>query len=316
MFLQGQSNLFQSLFDNEKEMLLALVSKDEAFDLLGNKEKIKKLTYKEKIEFEQLQKDIDSLEIEEVGTLPGEIYCTKNNGTNPLRLKYSNDYGQSFTYRDIFLPGVAHYYGECDIHRGTEPGEIYLVVWPEYDSVILFHSFDYGQTLTLQSYMLITYDELFYTPGRTPGTFYYVRRQICGTPPRLNSCLFIYFSRDYGVTFTTNFYFLDSVFTGVPQKEILSQLKVFPNPATDLLNFKFDSKLPDCEYKIILYDLVGKPVAEAILPKGHMQVTMDTRNLATGIYCYSITNTSNAGFPNIGIWGTQPKLRGKIIINR
>lgn len=35
--------IFQSLFKDEKEMLLALVSKDEAFDLLGNKEKIEKM---------------------------------------------------------------------------------------------------------------------------------------------------------------------------------------------------------------------------------------------------------------------------------
>lgn len=259
-----------------------------------------------------LQSHTDSLQIEDVGTLPGEIYCTVHNSMNPFELIYSNDYGQTFTFNQISLPGIPQYYYECDIHRGTEPGEIYFVVWKAPDTVVLFHSMDYGQTLTFQSYMLITYDELFYTAGRTPGTFYYIRRQICG----FNSCLFIYFSRDYGVTFTTNYYLLDSLFTGVPQKEILTQLKVFPNPATDLLSFRFENKLPDCEYRITLYDLVGKPKIEAILPKGQSQINIDTRKLPAGMYCYKATSDNNQSFLNKPDEIAKSSFRGKILISK
>jgi hypothetical protein len=263
-----------------------------------------------------LQSNTDSLQIEEVGTLPGEIYMTIHKSTNPFTLIYSNDYGQTFTFRQIPIPGMGHYFAEGDIHRGTQPGEIYLVVWQSHDTVALFHSFDYGQTLTFQSYMLITYDDLYYTPGRTPGTFYYVRRQNCGTPPRLNSCLWIYFSRDYGVTFTTYYYDLDSVFTGVPQKEILSQLKVFPDPASDRVTFRFENKQPDYDSKITLYDIIGKPVLEGILPKGQLEVTLNTQNLPAGIYCYSVISDKLATLTYKSSAVSQANSHGKILITR
>lgn len=262
-----------------------------------------------------LQSNTDSLQIEEVGTLPGEIYCTIHNSRNPFTLAYSSDYGQTFSFRDIPIPGMGVGFDECDIHRGTEPGEIYLVVWKTFDTVALFHSFDYGQTLTFQGYMLETNDALYYTAGRAPGTFYYVEWMICETTGDY-SCLWIYFSRDYGVTFTTYYYDLDSVFTGIPQQEIISQLKVFPNPANDRVTFKLGDKLPDYDSKVTLYDLIGKPVLEGILPKGQLEVTLSTKKLPAGIYCYSITSDKISLLSAKNSMKSQESFHGKIIINR
>lgn len=258
----------------------------------------------------------DSLTLQDVGTLPGEVYCFKEvNEPRPIKLAYSNDFGQSFSVSFINIPGIP-YFDECDLQRGTQPGELYFVIWIHYDSIALFHSFDYGQTLTFQSYMLYTTDEVLFTAGRTPGTFYYVRREICGTPPCLHSCLWIYFSRDYGVTFTTYYHDLDSTYTGVSPKEIVPELKIYPNPATDRVTFRFGGKLPVGDSKITIYDLIGRPVAERILPKGQSQVTLDTRNLVAGLYCYRVTNDNYAISSNAPLGDMQSSIYGKILITR
>jgi len=262
-----------------------------------------------------LQSIRDSLTLQEVGTLPGEVYCYKGPPMRPLGLAYSNDYGQNFTVSFINIPGIP-LYDECDLQRGTQPGELFFVIWKNVDTVALFHSFDYGQTLTFQSYMLYTRDELLYTAGRTPGTFYYVRRVIGGTPPCLHSYLWIYFSRDYGVTFTTYYHDLDSTFTGVSSKVIVPELKIYPNHATNIVTFRFGGELPDCDSKITLYDLIGKPVAEGILPKGQLEITLDTRKLEAGLYCYGIISNKYAASSNTPAGVSQATLHGKILITR
>ena len=235
------------------------------------------------------QSDNDSLQLRDVGTLPGELYSTQHAGYNPLKLAYSNDYGQTFSITEIPLPGILPMYDECDIHRGTEPGELYITVWKNLDSIALFHSFDYGHTLELKNQIHFTSSEMWFTAGRTPGSFYYVHREICGTPPCYHSCIWIYFSRDYGVTFTTYFHNLDSVYTGVSSaQEGLAEPKVFPNPATNRVTFRLGEPLPEKSARVTLYDLFGKPVAEALLPQGASEITMDTQNLAAGIYFYEI----------------------------
>jgi hypothetical protein len=261
-----------------------------------------------------LQSNNIALRLEDVGTLPGEVYCIVDTGySNPVKLAYSSDYGQTFSIRNVPIPGMGVWFAECDIHRGTQPGEIYFAIWESIDSVALFHSFDYGQTLSFQGYMLDTYEELYATAGRTPGTFYYVR---WASSEDNYALLWIYFSRDYGVTFTTYYYDLDSVFTGLPQKEILSQLKIFPNPASDRVTFRLGDKLPDYDSKITLYDLIGKPVLEGILPKGQLEVTLSTKKLPAGIYCYSITSDKISLLSAKNSMKSQESFHGKIIINR
>ncbi|MCK9218946.1 MAG: T9SS type A sorting domain-containing protein [Bacteroidales bacterium] len=248
----------------------------------------------------------DSLRLQEVGTLPGELFWTKGMGDNPIKLAYSNDYGQSFTLSNVTLPVIPiqmNVFNDCDIHRGTLPGELYFVIWKRYDSIMLFHTFNYGQTVTFQGYMFQTTDEVLYTAGRTPGTFYYVRREICGTPPCLHSCLWIYFSRDYGMTFTTYFHDLDSLYTGIARKEVLPEIKVFPNPANERITFRCGGPQPVGNTYIRIYNLLGKSVTEGILPKGQPEITMDVRNLAPGIYYYDILYN-------------QHRQNGKIVISK
>lgn len=242
-----------------------------------------------------MQSNDNTYYLQDVGVNPGELFMIKGViGLNPMTLGYINDYGQTFINREILLPGMPSILNDISVHRGTLPGELYIVAWNWVDTIALFHSFDYGQTVTLQSFMLQTTDEVLYTPGRAPGAFYYARREICGTPPFLHSCLWIYFSRDYGVTFTTYFHDLDSVYTGINYSEIQPQLNVFPNPPDDHLNFKFYEEMSNCDINISLFDLTGKQVAYCILRKGKREICMDVRNLPVGLYYYRLFFTKSA----------------------
>lgn len=57
----------------------------------------------------------------------------------------------------------------------------------------------------------------------TPGSFYYARREICGSTLFQHSCIWIYFSCDYGVTFITFYHELDSLYPGIALNEPLPQ---------------------------------------------------------------------------------------------
>jgi len=240
---------------------------------------------------------------QDVGTLPGEFYSIQRPYGNPLHLAYSDDYGQTFTIKDVTFPGNFTLFDDCDIDRGTEPGELYFSIWLNYDSIALFHSFDYGQTVTFQSYFLQTWDEVFYTAGRTPGTYYIIRREICGTPPCLHSCLWVNFSRDYGVTFTTYFHDLDSTFTGLPREISLPELKVYPNPAKDQVTFQFNEEVRNAETHLCVFDLEGKLMDEKLIEPGAREIILDTRRYAPGIYCYMLNQAT-------------PGAQGKFVIVR
>ncbi len=238
-----------------------------------------------------LQSTNDTLLLQDVGALPGEVYAAKKIGWNPLKLAYSNDYGETFSITDVTFPGLPGMYDYCDIHRGTAPGELYFVIWKSYWEIALYHTFDYGQTVTLQSERDQNYDEILYTAGRTPGTFYYARREVCGPTPFQHSCIWIYFSRDYGVTFTTYYHELDSLYTAVDRNEVLPKPTIFPNPSREKITIKLPGILKSCNTHITLYDIFGRVVASVTVTSGSSEVTLDTSQFAPGSYlCELVLN--------------------------
>jgi len=230
------------------------------------------------------QNSDDSLELREVGTLPGELYCynwTTMHG--PLGLAYSNDYGLTFTTSYLEFPG-APVFDECMIYRGAEPGEIYFVIWIMNVEIYLFHSFDYGQTITFQSQLPYPNGEMLYTGGRTPGTFYIIQRFF----PYDHSILYIYFSRDYGVTYTTYIHDLDSTYTQIPtQSTPLQPFSCFPNPASNFI--QIDLQHPQSEYQVSLWDMQGNIRVSSVLPVGRKQIRLDVSDFHPGIYLLKVT---------------------------
>src|ERR1035437_6400663 len=225
----------------------------------------------------------DSLPIQEVGTLPGELYAYKqiNPSDRPIGLAFSHDYGQTFSVSNLIIPGNP-LFDECDLTRGTLPGELYLVVWYDRFHAALYHSFDYGQTITLQSDMPQTLDELLFTAGRTPGTFYYVRREVVET----YSWLWIYFSRDYGVTFTTYFHDLNSTYTEISPKGNLPDLRIFPNPAKNKIHIE-STKGNENEISVTILTITGDQMIEQRF-RNQSQMEMDITNLSAGVYFVKI----------------------------
>lgn len=77
--------------------------------------------------------------------------------------------------------------------------------------------------------------------------------------------------------------------------------QVFPNPASDKVTFSFGALPPVKDARIILYDLFGKQVVQEISLQGKTEVTVDTKNLLTGIYFYTLTNGTNSRTGKIAV---------------
>jgi hypothetical protein len=240
-----------------------------------------------------LQASTSPSDLQDVGVVPGEVFAKQSpSGTNPLHLAYSSDFGQTFIVSDVTLPINYQYYDWLDISRGTDPGELYFIVWVHYDSIAVLHSFDYGQTVTLQSWFLQTTDEIFYTAGRTPGSFYIARREICGTPPCLHSCLWIFFSRDYGVTYTTYFHDLDSTYTSSPVVLDPYNISVYPNPASDFLTVEVNPGSPGASIELV--NILGDVILQTKMNINDTRQTLDVRDLPKGVYLVQVTQVKGS----------------------
>ncbi len=230
-----------------------------------------------------LQISNDSIRLREVGTLPGELYGIRSFFENgPLGLAYSNDFGQTFTSSYLEFPGVP-LFDECMIYRGAEPGEIYFVIWISNAETYLFHTFDYGQTITFQSQLPYPSVEDLYTAGRTPGTFYVVQRSFV-----THSVLYIFFSRDYGVTYTTYVHILDSTYTATPEIDMPGQtIQCYPNPVAAKLTVELPGNTD--ETNIQLLDLTGCLQLTTSIRTGQRKAIVDVSSLKRGIYLLKVT---------------------------
>ena len=254
------------------------------------------------------QLSVDSVYPHDVGVLPGELFGLKYPYYNgPLGLAYSNDFGQSFSVSLINFPG-APIFQYCQVHRGTQAGELFFFVLKTFDTIYIYHSYDYGQNLTLKNiipYSIGGSDETYCTAGRAPGSVYIVRRGVCDLMFNPHTCLWIDFSRDYGVTFTTFYHEFDSTYTAVRPEPGNKDFRVFPNPTRDKLvielsdsrNMPFDPKIlsksstnqngPNAV--IELFDTHGIKVFEEEIPITTTRWTIDVSCWKKGLYYLRLT---------------------------
>ena len=233
----------------------------------------------------------------EVGSEPGEVYGLDGLAGVQYFLHYSHDYGSTFT--DIPIDtSVAFYSIEGnypEIHRGTGPGEVYLVSWWLYSKYRIYHSTDTGQNFVLKyesDNINLSSWGVQYTAGREPGTFY-VKRSTAD-PTGSHMLLYIDFSTDDGETFTTYFHDLGD-FVGINDDSIKKRLEVsqnVPNPFNDMTIIYF--YLPSVTKKTLIqiFNLKGVLLREAEVT-GQNQYTWDGKDnhntrLTSGIYLYRI----------------------------
>jgi hypothetical protein len=230
-----------------------------------------------------------ALNLIDVGTQPGEVYSMLwPYYYDTIAICYSNNFGESFSvfYQDTnLLSGLGKYIWS----RGTFPGELYLAALDGNHSYHIFYSNDYGHTLTLKCItepIFTDWPAVSFTAGNVPGTCYLMRYHHCMLS---YADLWIYYSNDYGASFTTYYHQLDSLLTGIARREIAPQISVYPNPAGNQVTFRIGGALRKDDIQVTIYDLFGKKVDEATIQREISEITMDTRDLDTGVYFYHLT---------------------------
>jgi len=226
----------------------------------------------------------DSLEIVDVGVNPGELYFAGYGSDTIINVVTSLDYGITYQSHKIKVPNYINYH----LRHGPSSGEFYLLVYdsPFEDYFYIYHVTDYGNNVTFQQ----THENcggLFksYTAGRKPGTFYVARRST------YDPTLYLDYSSDYGVTFTTYTHYLDSAYTGIVNKDLPLNIKVYPNPFTTQLNIE----LPiDNQYlNMQLLNFLGQVCFEQAILSGSEKVVINIPILVTGIYFIRLTTRDN-----------------------
>ena len=81
-----------------------------------------------------------------------------------------------------------------------------------------------------------------------------------------------------------------------------TSLLVYPNPTNDIVNFKFNSPIPE-QLKIELYDVIGRKIRSTNFQQNHeiKEVQMNLFDLASGMYFYNV------------VIGSERKFVGKIV---
>lgn len=75
---------------------------------------------------------------------------------------------------------------------------------------------------------------------------------------------------------------------GKTQAEKENPVKVFPNPAKNILNIQFEETIK-ADAQIHIYNNMGSLVLSAEINKGNAVKTIDVSQLQSGLYFYSVT---------------------------
>jgi hypothetical protein len=82
--------------------------------------------------------------------------------------------------------------------------------------------------------------------------------------------------------------------------EVVSNLRVYPNPAEDLLNVQFNAAVA-ARMSLRMVNSLGQVVVEENLGQisGQKTLTLQTSNLASGVYALSLTNGTQVQLVNV-----------------
>lgn len=74
----------------------------------------------------------------------------------------------------------------------------------------------------------------------------------------------------------------------VAPKEEYSQLKIYPNPATDYFALEYNVQKPYLELSVVIIDITGKKVFSKLLPGQKSQLLIDIRDFKPGFYMINL----------------------------
>ncbi|MCX6234521.1 MAG: T9SS type A sorting domain-containing protein [Bacteroidetes bacterium] len=237
-----------------------------------------------------------TIPIPEIGFFDGEFFGINGDAGVGFELIHTID--NTNTYTEIPIDSSVAFWEISgrypQISRGTEPGELYLVSWwPDYHYKI-FYSIDTGYSWTrkFESGGIGLDWSLRYSAGRQPGSFYVFRSTLDLT---LNHRLYyIDYSDDYGVTFTTYFHELDSLFTSVVSiYKTDFKLSASPNPFSGKTTLAFELSENWKAPILNIYNIHGILIRQFDIT-GKKSQQWDGRdskgnNVPAGIYLYNIS---------------------------
>ncbi len=226
--------------------------------------------------FDTLPLSSSSGVLHDVGANPGELYFIGGSTDSVVTVNTSEDYGATLQSHQIKLNCSPSFF---DIRRGTSPGEYYLLVWDDLgmEYFYIYHATAYGDTVTFQrKYECGTWFSTTYTAGRKPGSFYVARRSLYFPD------LYIDYSTDYGLTFTTCYHYLDSTYTGATPAPVAGEITLFPNPAIDLVTIT-STHGPEIR-RVEVWDHHGMMCRDFDIPGGSNRVAITTGMLPRGLY--------------------------------
>jgi hypothetical protein len=177
---------------------------------------------------------------------------------------------------------------------------------PFYDSLVVYASKNCGQTWSMiyrdgtNGVVNAGYQPSYYTPGNDASFWKKVRVAIPG--PSSNNNMRVNGVRFkvtvWGAHDTNNFYLDDwnigDVSTGIDDADLSSNLEVYPNPFSSLVNI---SGLEDKAHSFSVTDITGRQVfhAENLNP-ANGQVVLDLSSISTtGIYFIKVSDGKNTG---------------------
>lgn len=218
--------------------------------------------------------------LQDVGANPGELYFSGPVGDSMVTVYSTVDYGTTIQSHPIRVNCQPTFY---DIRRGTSPGEFYLLLWDDLgeEYFYIYHATGYGDTATFQrkfecGTFTTSFSKTAYSAGRKSGTFYVTRRSLYFPD------LYVDYSTDYGLTFTTCYHYLDSTYTGMAPVVSGREVSIFPNPATDRVTVEAN---PGQEVQeVTLWDHRGTMCSDIDISGGGSRVTIATGALPRGLY--------------------------------
>ena len=87
-------------------------------------------------------------------------------------------------------------------------------------------------------------------------------------------------------------YMLGDCLTGINEINIKESIKVYPNPASNILNVQTNSP-ENHDRRITLSNIIGETVALGELKNGNTSAKLDTKNILPGLYIVKIFNAEN-----------------------
>jgi hypothetical protein len=69
------------------------------------------------------------------------------------------------------------------------------------------------------------------------------------------------------------------------------EVTVFPNPTNGNVIIRYNDEVSQANSKLVITDMLGATVKEVVLPVGQTQLLVETANLPSGVYFYSINNS-------------------------